>query len=97
MHDLSGGVLQCVLQVVLEVAEKLAGSALHHVQKASAIVSVHIWRWRTFSQSELRDTHTQKTHDEGVDRDRQVDESERQSERQTVGCTDRETVRETAR
>lgn len=59
MHDLSGGVFQCVLQVVLEVAEELPGPSLHHVQQSSAIIGIHIWGQRTLSQSESRGTQTQ--------------------------------------
>lgn len=49
MHDLGGGVFQRVLQVVLEVAEELPGSSLHHIQQASAITGIHFWGQRTFS------------------------------------------------
>lgn len=49
MHDLGGCVFQCVLQVVLEVAEELPGSSLHHIQQSSAITGLHIWGQRTFN------------------------------------------------
>lgn len=52
MHDLGGGVFQRVLQVVLKVAEELAGSSLHHIQQSSTIIGIDIWGQRTFSQSE---------------------------------------------
>ncbi len=42
MHDLGGGVFQRVLQVVLEVAEELAGASLHHIQQSSTITGIHI-------------------------------------------------------
>ena len=43
MHNLGRGVLQRVLQVVLKVAEELAGTSLHHIQQSSAVIGVHIW------------------------------------------------------
>lgn len=42
VHDLAGGVLDGVLQVVLEVAEELSGSSLHHIQEPTPIVGIHI-------------------------------------------------------
>lgn len=54
MHDLGGGVFQGVLQVVLEVAEELPGSSLHHIQQPSSITGIHVWGQRTFSQSQSR-------------------------------------------
>lgn len=58
MHDLGGGVFQCVLQVVLEVAEELPSSSLHHIQQSSTIVSIHIWGQRTIRQSASRGKHS---------------------------------------
>lgn len=67
MHDLGGGVLQCVLQVVFEVAEELPSSSLHHIQQSSAIVGIHIWRQGTFSQSESKGKKNRHGFEQGQD------------------------------
>lgn len=60
MHDLGGGIFQGILQVVLEVAEELPGSSLHHIQQPSSVASIHVWGQRTFSHQDQKTNKKQK-------------------------------------
>lgn len=60
MHDLGGGIFQGILQVVLEVAEELPGSSLHHIQQPSSVASIHVWGETTFSHQNQETNKKQK-------------------------------------